>query len=62
MVFMSKYSYEFKEKIVQAYLNSNIVYPYLANKYGVSAWNNIKKIENFYLKELRRMRLKDETL
>ena len=43
--FMAKYSYEFKKKDVQAYLNGEGGYTYLAGKF---------RIENAYLKELRR--------
>ena len=32
---MAKYSYEFKKKVVQAYLNGEGSYVHLANKYGV---------------------------
>ena len=40
---MAKYSFNFKQKIVQAYLNGEGSYPYLAKKYGVPAWSNVKK-------------------
>ena len=40
---MAKYSYEFKKKVVTAYLNGEGGYEYLANYYGVPAWTNIKK-------------------
>ena len=32
---MAKYSYEFKKKVVQAYLNGEGSYTHLAEKYGV---------------------------
>lgn len=32
---MAKYSYEFKKKVVQAYLNGEGSYDYLSNKYGI---------------------------
>ena len=41
--FMAKYSYEFKKKVVTAYLNGEGGYKYLANYYGIPAWTNIKK-------------------
>ena len=41
--FMAKYSYEFKKKVVSAYLNGEGGYKYLANCYGIAAWTNIKK-------------------
>ena len=40
---MAKYSYEFKKKVVTAYLNGEGGYVYLANYYGIPAWTNIKK-------------------
>ena len=40
---MAKYSFEFKKKVVTAYLNGEGGYKYLANKFGVPAKNNIKK-------------------
>ena len=40
---MAKYSYEFKKKVVTAYLNGKGGYKYLANYYGIPAWTNIKK-------------------
>ena len=40
---MAKYSYEFKKKVVDAYLNGEGGYPYLAKTYGIPAWSNIKK-------------------
>ncbi len=45
---MAKYSYEFKKKVVQAYLNGEGGYKYLAQKYNVPAFNNIKKWINSY--------------
>ncbi len=38
---MAKYSFEFKKKIVQAYLNGEGGHKYLANKYGVPAKKSI---------------------
>ena len=40
---MAKYSYEFKKKVVTAYLNGEGGYEYLAKYYGIPAWTNIKK-------------------
>ena len=80
---MAKYSFEFKMGVVQAYLNGEGGYRYLANKYSISAKRRIEeqpidtsaehikeledallklRIENAYLKELRRLRLEEETL
>ncbi len=39
---MAKYSYEFKKKVVDAYLNGEGGYVFLANKYHVPSFNNIK--------------------
>jgi transposase len=40
---MAKYSYEFKEKVVQAYLNGKGSYRFLANKYGIPSESNIRR-------------------
>jgi transposase len=40
---MAKYSFEFKKKIVQAYLNGEGGYRFLTNKYGVSDKSIIRK-------------------
>jgi len=40
---MAKYSFDFKKEVVQAYLNGEGGYQYLAKKFGVSSFNNIKK-------------------
>ena len=40
---MAKYSYEFKKKVVDAYLRGEGSYEYLASKYQIPAWTNIKK-------------------
>lgn len=45
---MAKYSFEFKKKIVQAYLNGEGGYGYLARKYNVPAESNVKKWINSY--------------
>ena len=79
---MSKYSFEFKKKVVNAYINGEGGYHYLSEVYGIPSQNkpdkestvdasveHIKKledellklrIENAFLKELRRLRLEDE--
>ena len=40
---MAKYSYEFKLKAVQAYLNGEGSYDYLAKKYNISACSKLKE-------------------
>lgn len=40
---MAKYSFEFKKKVVTAYLDGDGGYNYLAKKIGVPAVNNVKK-------------------
>lgn len=40
---MAKYSLEFKKKVVDAYLNAEGSYEYLAKIYNIPAWSNIKK-------------------
>ena len=45
---MSKYSYEQKKKIVQEYLEGKGGYEYLAKKYNIPAYNNIKHWINIY--------------
>jgi len=45
---MSKYTFEFKKKIVIAYLNGEGGKDYLAKKYGVSASSNVKQwVDNY---------------
>ncbi|WP_342759072.1 IS3 family transposase [Kineothrix sedimenti] len=45
---MSKYTFEFKKKVVMAYLNGEGGKDYLAKKYGVSASSNVKKwVDNY---------------
>lgn len=47
-IFMAKYSYEFKKKVVQAYLNGEGGQKFLAKKYGIPAFSNVKKwIKNY---------------
>ncbi len=40
---MSKYSYEFKKKVVAAYLNNEGGYKYLCKKYGIKAHKDVMK-------------------
>jgi len=40
---MAKYSFEFKKKVVTAYLDGEGGYNYLSKKFGVPAVNNVKK-------------------
>jgi transposase len=40
---MAKYSFEFKKKIVQAYMNGEGGYIFLANKYGIPSKSNIRR-------------------
>lgn len=40
---MAKYSYEFKKKVVAAYLNGEGGYEYLCKKYGVKAHGNLER-------------------
>ncbi len=40
---MAKYSYEFKKKVVLAYLNGEGGYGYLCDKYGVKAHSNVEE-------------------
>lgn len=40
---MAKYSFEFKKKVVTAYLDGEGGYNYLAKKFGIPAFNNVKK-------------------
>lgn len=39
---MEKYSFEFKMEVVQAHLNGEGGYKYLAKKYNISLWSQIK--------------------
>ena len=45
---MAKYSFEFKKKVVQEYLDGKGGYEYLAKKYNIPAFNNIKHWINMY--------------
>lgn len=40
---MAKYSYEFKKKVVNAYLKGEGGYIFLSEIYGIAAWSNLKK-------------------
>lgn len=40
---MSKYSLEFKKKVVMSYLNGEGGFPTIAEKYNIPAWSNVKK-------------------
>ena len=46
---MSKYSFEFKKKVVLAYLNEEGGYKALSKKYGISARSNIQQWVHNYL-------------
>ena len=39
---MSKYSYDFKKKVVTAYLNGEGGYSYLAKQYGIPSTGKVK--------------------
>ena len=46
---MSKYSFEFKKQVVNAYLNGEGGYIYLANKFGIPSDNKvILLVVNYY--------------
>ena len=47
---MSKYSFEFKKKVVKAYLNGEGSYGYLSKTYGVPAKRNIEEWVHNYQK------------
>ena len=47
-IFMAKYSFEFKKKVVTDYLNGKGGYNTLATKYSIPATSNVKKwVDNF---------------
>lgn len=51
VIFMSKkYSYEFKLKIVQEYLNGTLGYTLLSKKYNISSKSQLQKWVNQYKK------------
>ncbi|MEQ3496400.1 transposase, partial [Enterococcus cecorum] len=60
---MSKYSYEFKKQVVNAYLNGEGGYTYLANKFGIPSDNKVKLwVDNYNAfgdEGLKRSRKKD---
>lgn len=60
---MSKYSFEFKKQIVNAYLNGEGGYTYLANKFGIPSDNTVKLwVDNYNAfgdEGLKRSRKKD---
>ena len=60
---MSKYSFEFKKQVVNAYLNGEGGYTYLANKFGIPADNKVKLwVDNYNAfgdEGLKRSRKKD---
>lgn len=45
---MAKYSFEFKKNAVQAYLNGEGSYAFLAKKFGMPSGRNIRKWVNAY--------------
>ncbi len=47
-VFMAKYSFEFKMEVVQAYLNAEGGYRYLASKYNIPAKRRIEEWVHAY--------------
>ena len=47
---MYKYSFEFKKKVVLAYLNGEGSFRTIANKYEVPSWGNVKKWVRSYEK------------
>ncbi|EBF5204793.1 transposase [Listeria monocytogenes] len=57
---MTKYSFNFKLKIVHNYLSGQGGAPFLAKKYEFKNSSQIRKWINIYLKELRRLRLDNE--
>lgn len=60
---MSKYSFEFKKQVVNAYLNGEGGYTYLANKFGIPSDNIVKLwVDNYNAfgdEGLKRSRKKD---
>ena len=47
---MAKYSYEFKKKVVMAYLNGEGGTPYLCEKYGIADTKNLRVWISIYKK------------
>ena len=62
-IFMAKYSFEFKKKVVLAYINGEGGYGYLSKTYGVPAQRNIEQwvhnYQTFGDKGLQRSRKND---
>lgn len=60
---MSKYSFEFKKQVVNAYINGEGGYTYLANKFGIPSDNTVKLwVDNYNAfgdEGLKRSRKKD---
>lgn len=60
---MSKYSFDFKKQVVNAYLNGEGGYTYLANKFGIPSDNTVKLwVDNYNAfgdEGLKRSRKKD---
>ena len=60
---MSKYSFEFKKQVVNAYLNGEGGYIYLAKKFGIPSFNKVKLwVDNYNAfgdEGLKRSRKKD---
>ena len=52
---MSKYTFEFKMKVVLEYLNGGIGYIPLAKKYGIKSHNNIE----IWVAKYKNMEMKD---
>ena len=47
-IFVAKYSYEFKKKVVCEYIQGEGGYKYLSKKYGVKSTRDIRKWVNAY--------------
>lgn len=63
-IFMTKYNFEFKKKVVLEYLNGGIGYIPLAKKYGIKSYSNIEiwvaKYKKYGDEALRRSRKNEE--
>ena len=45
---MAKYSFEFKKKVVNSYLNGEGSFKFIAKKYKIPAYSNVKKwVQNY---------------
>ena len=42
-IFIAKYSFQFKKEVVNAFLNGEGGYKFLATKYHIQSFNNVKK-------------------